>query len=226
MSGLDKLHDIRLVAFDVDGVFTDGRFYLSDDGVETKAFNTQDGYGIRQLLSAGIAVAVISGRKSALSRGAWRNSAFHTSCRAARTRSQPWTNIAGALGITARECAYVGDDIPDLPLLKHVGISIAVANAVAACATTATMRHRRRAASARSARSVNSDVAAKAMDLMSPRTSRTCSRPDRRVRLAAGTWLAPIDLAITTNASRTGQPRLLPQVRAHPRHWRNRQPVV
>ena len=56
---------IRLVAFDVDGVFTDGRFYLSNDGVESKAFSTQDGFGIRRLLDAGIAVAVISGRKSA-----------------------------------------------------------------------------------------------------------------------------------------------------------------
>ena len=58
------LRGIRLVAFDVDGVFTDGRFYLSNDGVETKAFSTQDGYGIRRLLEAGIEVAVISGRSS------------------------------------------------------------------------------------------------------------------------------------------------------------------
>ena len=55
MSG--ALSDIRLVAFDVDGVFTDGRFYLSEDGVESKAFHTQDGYGIRQLLNEGIEVA-------------------------------------------------------------------------------------------------------------------------------------------------------------------------
>ena len=59
-----SLSSIRLVAFDVDGVFTDGRFYLSNDGVESKAFHTQDGFGIRRLLDAGIAVAVISGRKS------------------------------------------------------------------------------------------------------------------------------------------------------------------
>ena len=51
--GLDKLERIRLVAFDVDGVFTDGRFYLADDGTETKAFHTQDGYGVRRLLEAG-----------------------------------------------------------------------------------------------------------------------------------------------------------------------------
>ena len=60
----EKLSNTRLVAFDVDGVFTDGRFYLSDEGVESKAFSTQDGYGIRQLLKAGINVAIISGRNS------------------------------------------------------------------------------------------------------------------------------------------------------------------
>ena len=48
MSGdLERLAQLRLVAFDVDGVFTDGRFYLSDDGSETKAFHTQDGYGVQ-----------------------------------------------------------------------------------------------------------------------------------------------------------------------------------
>ena len=52
-----KPDGIRLIAFDVDGVFTDGRFYLSDEGIESKSFHTQDGYGIRQLLKAGIAVS-------------------------------------------------------------------------------------------------------------------------------------------------------------------------
>ena len=49
-----RLRDLKLIGFDIDGVFTDGRFYLSDDGVESKAFNTQDGYGIRRLLDDGI----------------------------------------------------------------------------------------------------------------------------------------------------------------------------
>ena len=89
--GLNRLSAIRLVAFDIDGVFTDGRFYLSDEGSETKAFHTQDGYGVRRLIDAGVEV-----------------------------------------GIDAADCAFVGDDIPDLALLEHVGLSIAVANAVQA----------------------------------------------------------------------------------------------
>ncbi len=67
-SALGRIDQIRLVAFDIDGVFTDGRFYLSDDGVESKAFHTQDGYGVRRLLAAGVAVAVISGRRPCASR--------------------------------------------------------------------------------------------------------------------------------------------------------------
>ena len=60
-----SLASMRLVAFDIDGVFTDGRLYLSNDGVESKSFHTHDGCGVRQLLAAGLDVAVISGRDSA-----------------------------------------------------------------------------------------------------------------------------------------------------------------
>lgn len=131
MSNIDnKLADIRLVAFDVDGVFTDGRFYLSDNGVESKAFNTQDGFGIRRLIKADIAVAVISGRKSgAVERRMTELGVPHV-VQGCADKVAALDGIIEALGITANECAYVGDDIPDLPLLKHVGVPIAVANAV------------------------------------------------------------------------------------------------
>lgn len=131
MSGLaDKLAGIRLVAFDVDGVLTDGRFYLSDDGVESKAFNTQDGFGIRQLIKADISVAVISGRRSFAVEHRMQELGVQHLVQGCADKVAALDDIAGALGITMRECAYVGDDIPDLPLLKHVGVSFAVANAV------------------------------------------------------------------------------------------------
>jgi len=125
-----KLSGIRLVAFDVDGVFTDGRFYLSDDGIESKAFNTQDGFGIRQLIRSGVAVAVISGRKSgAVERRMTELGVPHV-VQGCKDKVAALDSIVETLGITTLECAYVGDDIPDLPLLEHVGVSIAVANAV------------------------------------------------------------------------------------------------
>lgn len=123
--------DIRLAAFDVDGVFTDGRFYLSNDGVESKAFSTQDGFGIRRLLDAGVAVAVISGRKSAAVQQRMDELGVRHVVQGCADKITAFDAITAQLGITDAECVYVGDDIPDLPLLRKAGTSIAVANAVA-----------------------------------------------------------------------------------------------
>jgi 3-deoxy-D-manno-octulosonate 8-phosphate phosphatase (KDO 8-P phosphatase) len=128
---LEKLQGVRLIAFDVDGVFTDGRFYLSDDGVESKAFHTQDGFGIRQLLSAGISVAVISGRRSGAVEHRMQELGVPYIVQGCKDKVAALDTVLEELGITPDECAYVGDDVPDLPLLRHVGVSIAVANAVA-----------------------------------------------------------------------------------------------
>ncbi len=126
----NRLAELRLVAFDIDGVFTDGRFYLSDDGVETKAFNTQDGFGIRQLLDAGVEVAVISGRRSAAVESRMNELGVRHVFLATPDKVAAFDRLLVELGIDAVHCAYAGDDIPDLPLLEHVGYSIAVANAV------------------------------------------------------------------------------------------------
>ena len=131
-SGLDRLGAIRLVAFDIDGVFTDGRFYLSDDGSETKAFHTQDGYGIRRLLDAGVEVAVISGRRSRAVEHRMAELKVRHVMLGCKDKVAAFEEMIASLGIDAADCAFVGDDIPDLALLEHVGLSIAVANAVQA----------------------------------------------------------------------------------------------
>ena len=127
-----SLAGVRLVAFDVDGVFTDGRFYLSDDGVESKAFHTQDGYGIRRLLDAGIGVAVISGRRSGAVEKRMAELGVEHVVQACKDKVDALSKICGRLGIELADCAYAGDDEPDLPLLAAVGHAIAVANAVPA----------------------------------------------------------------------------------------------
>ncbi len=128
--GLERLAELRLVAFDVDGVFTDGRIYLSDDGTETKAFHTQDGYGIRRLVESGIEVAVISGRRSSAVEKRMDELGVAHVVLGCKDKVAALDALAASLGIDIRDCAFVGDDLPDLALLEHVGFSVAVDNAV------------------------------------------------------------------------------------------------
>lgn len=123
------LANVRLVAFDVDGVFTDGRFYLSDDGVESKAFNTQDGFGVRALLKAGIDVAVISGRQSSAVDKRMNELGVQYVVQGNSDKVAAIESIVGQLGIDEKSVAYVGDDVPDLALLRRAGVSFAVSNA-------------------------------------------------------------------------------------------------
>ena len=122
--------NVRLVGFDVDGVFTDGRFYLSDDGVESKAFNTQDGFGIRRLIESGVEVAVISGRSSAAVARRMDELGVRHVQQGCKDKVAAFDAIIDKLGIDRAATAYVGDDVPDLELLRHAGFAIAVANAV------------------------------------------------------------------------------------------------
>jgi 3-deoxy-D-manno-octulosonate 8-phosphate phosphatase (KDO 8-P phosphatase) len=129
--GADRiLAGIRLVAFDVDGVFTDGRFYLSDDGIESKAFSTQDGFGIRQLIRHQVTVAVISGRSSGAVERRMAELGIRHVILGCKDKLRAFDDLIAGLGVTAAETVFVGDDIPDLPLLKKVGYPVAVANAV------------------------------------------------------------------------------------------------
>ena len=121
---------VRLAAFDVDGVFTDGRFYLSDEGVESKAFSTQDGFGIKQLLAADIEVAVISSRKSRAVETRMSELGVRYVFQGAPDKVAAFESVLASLQLSAKDCVYVGDDVPDLPVLKRVGFAVAVANAV------------------------------------------------------------------------------------------------
>jgi 3-deoxy-D-manno-octulosonate 8-phosphate phosphatase (KDO 8-P phosphatase) len=137
-----SLAGIRLIAFDVDGVFTDGRIYIADDGTESKAFNTQDGYGIRRVIEAGIQVAVISGRQSAAVEKRMSELSVEHVFLGCRDKVAAFEALLSNLGIRASQCAYAGDDLPDLDLLSMAGVAFAVANAhadvKAACDFTTT----------------------------------------------------------------------------------------
>ena len=121
---------IELIGFDVDGVFTDGRFYLADDGVETKAFHTQDGYGIRSLLRAGVEVAIVSGRRSQAVERRMNELGVRHVVLGSRDKVASFHELRETLGVDKLRTAFVGDDLPDLALLNEVKLPFAVANAV------------------------------------------------------------------------------------------------
>lgn len=124
------LDAIRLVVFDVDGVFTDGRLYLADDGTESKAFHTQDGYGVRRLLGSGIDVAVISGRNSRAVIRRMQELGVRHVYQGCKDKVHQFEQLLEQLNLEPHNAAFVGDDLPDLQLLRLVGLPVAVANAV------------------------------------------------------------------------------------------------
>lgn len=128
---------VRLAIFDVDGVMTDGTLYIGAQGEAFKAFNILDGHGVKMLQSAGIATAIISGRASeAVQRRAAELSIAHVT-QGAADKVAAFEALVSKLGIQASQCAFVGDDLPDLPVMKRCGFAVAVANAVDAVKASA-----------------------------------------------------------------------------------------
>jgi 3-deoxy-D-manno-octulosonate 8-phosphate phosphatase (KDO 8-P phosphatase) len=120
---------IRLLVLDVDGVMTDGRLYFGARGEALKAFHARDGYGIRMLIDAGIEVAVISGRRSAAVSARCRELGIGRVAQGAADKLAAFERLRRRAQVAARECACVGDDLPDVPLFGAVGLSFAVADA-------------------------------------------------------------------------------------------------
>ena len=121
---------IRLVVFDCDGVFTDGRLYIGDDGRETKAFHVHDGHGVVRLLEAGFEVAVISGRRSEAVRVRMRELGVANLVEGAGDKLSALRDLQRRLRVDDAATACVGDDLPDVAPLSVAGLAIAVANAV------------------------------------------------------------------------------------------------
>lgn len=120
---------VRLAVFDCDGVFTDGRLFIGDDGTEYKAFHVHDGHGIRRLLAAGIEVAVISGRESAAVRQRMADLRVHHLFEGVSDKVAVLRELQSSLGIDDASTACTGDDLPDRAMMATVGLAIAVANA-------------------------------------------------------------------------------------------------
>ena len=128
MSATDRARNVRLMAFDVDGVMTDGSIYYTDEGTELKAFNALDGAGLKMLEKAGITVAIITGRKAPCVELRARNLGIHRLHQGVHDKAACLSGMLAELGLTADQAGYMGDDVMDLAVMGLCGLSAAPAN--------------------------------------------------------------------------------------------------
>ncbi|HEX6249822.1 MAG TPA: HAD hydrolase family protein [Gemmatimonadaceae bacterium] len=131
----DHARSIRLVAMDVDGVLTEGGIYLGSTGgeeLELKRYDIQDGMGLHLLKMAGIRAAILTGRESESVRLRARELGIEDCLQDRKARKLPaFRELCRRRGIAPEEAAFIGDDLPDLGVLRIVGLPVAVGNAVA-----------------------------------------------------------------------------------------------
>ena len=126
---LQRAAHVKLIIFDVDGVLTDGRLILGDDGQEYKAFHSRDGHGIKLLQQSGVEVAIITGRTSKVVEHRMANLGVQHVYQGQEHKLPAFERLIAKLGYERHETAYVGDDVIDLPILLRVGFAVAVADA-------------------------------------------------------------------------------------------------
>jgi len=124
-----KAANIRLVIFDVDGVLTDGRLYLTEDGKEIKAFHSRDGHGMKMLQKSGVQIAIITGRTSPIVTHRMDELGIKHVYQGQQDKLNAYNEICKKLSLESEQIAYVGDDIVDLPVMEKAGLSIAVKDA-------------------------------------------------------------------------------------------------
>ncbi len=131
--------NLALMAFDVDGIFTDGRLHYGPDGELMKSFHTLDGHGIKKLMAMGVSVAIITGRQSAMvAQRAAELGIVHV-IQGREDKQVALQTLAETLGLSADQVGYAGDDEPDVPALEWAGLSFSVPNAHACARQSALM---------------------------------------------------------------------------------------
>lgn len=120
---------VKLLLFDVDGVLTDGRLVIGDDGQEYKAFNSRDGHGIKMLQRNGVATGIITGRSSEVVKHRVKDLDIQYVHQGCKEKLPVYRRLIAELKLAPEQTAYVGDDVVDLPIMLEVGLAIAVQNA-------------------------------------------------------------------------------------------------
>ena len=122
----EKVARIKLLLLDVDGVLTDGRIYVDNNGVETKAFDVKDGHGLKLLQRAGIRVGLLTGRQSEVVIYRAEDLGIDIVFQGVKDKLKIYYRILEDLGLCDEEIAYMGDDLVDLPVLRRVGLPATV----------------------------------------------------------------------------------------------------
>jgi 3-deoxy-D-manno-octulosonate 8-phosphate phosphatase (KDO 8-P phosphatase) len=126
---IEKAKKLKLLILDVDGVLTDGKLFFDNDGTEYKVFHARDGHGIKLLQQSGVAVAVISGRKSNSVTLRMKKLGVEYVYQGYENKLSAFHEIIEKIGVSPEQVAHVGDDLLDLPVMIRVGLAIAVQDA-------------------------------------------------------------------------------------------------
>lgn len=126
----EKLQHIKILIMDVDGVMTDGRIIINDDGRETKNFDVRDGHGIKLVQRYGIEVALLTGRQSEVVKHRANELGITEVHQKIFNKKEVFVEILQKNNLNADQAAFIGDDIIDIPVLKEAGFSATVADAI------------------------------------------------------------------------------------------------
>lgn len=125
---MQQFSGIRLLACDVDGVFSDGRIYLGNDGEELKAFHTLDGYGVKALMKNGVEVAIITGRRSNIVANRMQSLGVKHLIQGEENKQEALAKLQNELEISKQQTCSIGDDIPDTGMFMLSEVSVSVPN--------------------------------------------------------------------------------------------------
>jgi len=123
-----RIQTIRLIAFDVDGILTDGGLYLTDSGEEFKRFNSLDGHGLKMLKASGVELALITGRTSRCVELRAKNLGITRLYQGVEDKWGAMQKLLAEVKLAPEAAAFMGDDVVDLPVMRRVGLSITVPN--------------------------------------------------------------------------------------------------
>jgi 3-deoxy-D-manno-octulosonate 8-phosphate phosphatase (KDO 8-P phosphatase) len=127
---LELAKKIKCLICDLDGVLTDGLLYIDNHFNELKTFHIHDGVGLKLLMAVGIEVVVITGSRNAVVDHRMQQLGIKHYYKDQLDKQATYTQLKQNLNLHDEEIAYIGDDLPDLPLIQRVGLGVAVANAV------------------------------------------------------------------------------------------------